>query len=156
MKYRSQWPTNILRSNFRSYWLIISKYDVYTSNSLQDIRQNHSTMKYRSQWCTFVLRSNNGLYWLIIPKHDVLPSNSFQDIRQNHWTMKYRSQWPKFILRSNIRSYWLLIPKNDVIYRTVFKIQGKITGPWNTGYSDLHLISISKSLMFIQQIVFKI
>ena len=89
MKYRSQWPTNILRSNFRSYCFIIPKY-VYTSKSLQDIRQNHWTMKYRAQWSTFILRSNNTLHWLVIPKYDVHISNSLQDIRQNNWTMKYR------------------------------------------------------------------
>ena len=48
--YRSQKPTFIFRSNIRSYWLIISKYDVHTSNSLQNIRQNHWTLKYRSWW----------------------------------------------------------------------------------------------------------
>ena len=50
MKYRSQWPTFILRSHVESYWLIIQKYDVHTSNSLQDIRQNHWTVKYGSCW----------------------------------------------------------------------------------------------------------
>ena len=94
MKYRSQWPAFILRSNIGSYWLIILKYDVHTSNSLQNIRQNHWTMKYRSQWPTFILRSHVGSYWLIIPKYDVRTSNSLQDIRQNHWTVKYGSCWP--------------------------------------------------------------
>ena len=46
MKYRSQWPTLILRSNVRSYWFILPKYDAHTSNSLQDLRQNHWTVKY--------------------------------------------------------------------------------------------------------------
>ena len=50
MEYRSQWPTLILRSNVESYWFILPKYDVHTSNSLQDIRQNHWTTKYRSCW----------------------------------------------------------------------------------------------------------
>ena len=50
MEYRSQWPTLILRSNVGSYWFILTKYDVHTSNSRQDIRQNHWTMKYRSCW----------------------------------------------------------------------------------------------------------
>ena len=50
MKYRSHRPTFILRSNGGSYWSIIPKHDVHTSNSLQDIRQNHLTMKYRSCW----------------------------------------------------------------------------------------------------------
>ena len=94
MKYRSQRPTFILRSNIGSYRLIIPKYDVHTSNSLLDIRQNQWPMKYRSQWPTFVLRSNVWLYWLIIPNYDVHTSNSLQDIRQCHWTVKYRSCWP--------------------------------------------------------------
>ena len=114
MKYRSQWHTNILRSDIGSYWLIIPKYDVQTLNSFQDIRQNHWNMKYRLQWPTFILRSNVVSCWLIIPKYDVHTSNSLQDIRQNHWTMKYRSQWPTFILRSKVVSYWLIIPKYDV------------------------------------------
>ena len=97
-----------------SYWRIIPKYDSHTSNSLQDIRQNHWTMKYRSMWLTFIQISNIWSYWLIIPKYDIHTSNSLQDIRQNHWTMKYRSQWPTFILRANVRSYWLIIPKYDV------------------------------------------
>ena len=48
----SQWSTCsfILRSNVRSYWTIIPDYHVHTSNSLQDIRQNHWTVKYRSCW----------------------------------------------------------------------------------------------------------
>ena len=91
MKYRSQWPTFVLKSNVLSYWLIILKYDVHTSNSLQDIRQIQWTMKYISQWPTNTLRSDVGSYWLIIPKYDVDISNSLQDIRQTHWTMKYRS-----------------------------------------------------------------
>ena len=85
MKYRSQWPTFILRSNGMSYRLIISKYDVHTSNSLQDIRQIQWTMKYRSQWPTNILRSDVRSYWFIIQKYDVQPLNSFHDIRQNHW-----------------------------------------------------------------------
>ena len=73
------------RSNVLSYWPIIPKYDVNTSNSLQDIMQNHWTMKYRSQWPTFILRSNIRSYWFIIPNNDVHTSNSLQDTRQNHW-----------------------------------------------------------------------
>ena len=108
----------------------------YKSNSLQDIRQNHWTMKYRSQWYTFIVRSNVDSYWLIIPKY-VHTSNSLQDIRQNHWTMKCKSQWPRFIFRSNIGSYWLIIP--ELKNQTVFKIKGKIIGPWTIRHTDLHL-----------------
>ena len=94
MKYRSRWPTFILRANVRSYWFIIPNNDVHTSNSLQDTRQNHWTIKYRSQWPTFIRRSNLWSYRFIIPKYDVHRSNSLQDIRQNHWTVKFRSCWP--------------------------------------------------------------
>ena len=95
MKYRSQLPTFIFRSNVVSYWLIIPNNDVHTSNSLQNIRQNHWTMKHGSQWSTlFWGQTNIRSYWLKIPKYDVHISNSIQDIRQNHWTVKYRSCWP--------------------------------------------------------------
>ena len=93
-KYRSQWPSFILRSNVGQYWLITPNNDFHTSNSLQVVRQNQWTMKYRSQWPTFILRSNVGSCWLIIPKYDVHTSTSLLDIRQNQWTMKYRSCWP--------------------------------------------------------------
>ena len=75
MKYRSHWPTFILRSCVGSYWFIIP-------NSLQAIRHNHWTMKYRSQWPTFILRSKVGSYWFIPLKYDVHPLNSVQDTRQ--------------------------------------------------------------------------
>ena len=90
-------PRNIGYSNlylFSSQTSIIRQYNGHTSNSLQDMRQNHWTMKYRSQWPAFIFRSNAGSYRLIIRKHDVHISNSVQDIRQNHWTVKYRSCWP--------------------------------------------------------------
>ena len=132
LKYRSQWPTFILRSNV-SCWLIITKYDVHTSNRLQDIRQNHWTMKYRSQWPTFILRSNVSC-WLIITKYDVHTSNRLQDIRQNHWTMKYRSQWPTFILRSNVMSYWHITPKYDV--HTSNSLQDTRQNHWTVKYGS--------------------
>ena len=91
MKYTSQRHTFIFRSNVWSYWPIISKDDVHTSKSLQDIIQNQWSMKYRLQWPTSILRSNVGSYWFIILNKDVHTSNSLQDIRQNHRTMKYRS-----------------------------------------------------------------
>ena len=125
MQYRSQWPTFILRSSIKSYWLIIPWYHVNTSNSLKDIRQNHWTMKYRSQWPTFILTSSIKSYWLIIPRYHINTSNSLQDIRQNHWTIKYRSQWPTLILRSSIKSYWLIIPRFHV--NTSNKLVGHLT-----------------------------
>ena len=79
MKYKSQWPTIILRSNLGSYWFLIPNNDVHASNSLQDTRQNHWTIKYRSQWPTFIFRSNIGSYWFII-NYDVHTWNSLQNI----------------------------------------------------------------------------
>ena len=113
MIYRSQLHRFILRSNVRSYWPIISKYDVHTSNSFQDITQNHWTMKYRSQWPTFIFRSNVWSYWLIIAYKDVHTSNSLQDIRQNN-ELEILVTITYFILRSDVGSYWLIIPKYDV------------------------------------------
>ena len=102
------------RAKAALHWLFITKYNVQTSNSPQDIRQNHWTMKYRRQWpinilrtwCQIILTHSPTVWWSTL--------KSFQDIRQNHWTRKYRSQWPTFIFRSNIGSYWLIIPKYDV------------------------------------------
>ena len=128
MKGRSQWPIFILRS----YWLIIPNNNVRTSNSLQDIKQNHWTMEYRSQWPTLILRSNVGSYWLTIPNNNVHTSNSLQDIRQNHWTMEYRSQWPTLILRSNIGSYWFILPKYDV--HTSNSLQDIRQNQWTVKY----------------------
>ena len=90
MKYKSQWPTFIFRSDVGRHWLIIPNNDFHISN----IRQNHWTMKYQSHWLTFILRLNTGSYWLIIPKYYVHTSNSLQAIRQNHRTVKYRWCWP--------------------------------------------------------------
>ena len=66
------------RAKAALHWLIITKYNVQKSNSLQDIRQNHWTMKYRSQWPINILRSDVGSYWLIVPKYDVQLLNSFR------------------------------------------------------------------------------
>ena len=132
MKYKSQWPTFILRSSIKSYWLITLKYYVYISNSLQGMRQNHSTMKYSSQSPTFILRWSIKSYWLIIPRYYVYISNSLQDIRQNHWTMKYRSQWPTFILRSSFKSYWLFSQMHHVY--TSNSLQGMRQNHWTMEY----------------------
>ena len=75
--YMSQWPTNILRRDVKSYWLIIPKYYVHPQNSFQDIRQDHWTMKYKLQWPTVILRSN------VMSKYDVHTSHSLQDNSDN-------------------------------------------------------------------------
>ena len=157
--------TFILRSSIKSYWLVSPKYHVYTSNSLQDIRQNHWPMKYRSQWPTFILRSSIQSYWLIIPRYHVYKSKSLQDIRQNHWTLKYRSKWPTFILKTSIKSYWLIIPRYHVYTSNSLQDIRQITEPWNISHSDRLLFwgqassntdSLFQGIMFIHQIAFKI
>ena len=128
MKYRSQWPTNILRSDVWSYWLIIPKYDVQSLNNFLECK---ITGPWNIDQCpTNILRS----YWLIIPKYGVHISNSLQDIRQNNWTMKYRSQWPTFILRLNVVSYWLMIPKYDV--HTSNRLQHIRQNHWTIKYGS--------------------
>ena len=165
MKNRSQWPIFILRSSIKSYWLISPSYHIYTSNSLQDIRQNHWTMKYKSQRPTIIFRCSIKSYWLISPRYHVSISNSLQNIRQNHWTMKYRSQWPIFILRSTSSHTDSLAHVIMFIHQIPFKIWGKITEPLNIGHSDLllfwgqassHTNSLFQGIMFIHQIAFKL
>ena len=98
MKYRSQRPTFILRSNVGSYGPFIPKYGVHTSNSLQDVRQNHWTIKYRSHDLYLFWGKTLG-HTDSYPNNNVHASNSLQDIRQNHWTVEYRSQWPTLFFR---------------------------------------------------------
>ena len=147
MKYRSQWSTFILRSSIKSYWLISHSYHVYTSNSLQDIRQNHWTMKYRSQRPTFIFRCSIKSYWLISPRYLVSTSNSLQNIRQIHWTMKYRSQWPIFL--SQTSTYWLISHIIMFTHQIAFKIWGKITEPWNIGHKDPLLFEVKHQVILI-------
>ena len=64
-----------MRSNVGSHGLINPKGDDHTSNSLQDIRQNHWTMKHGSRRPIFIFRSNIGSHGLIIPKFDVHASD---------------------------------------------------------------------------------
>ena len=52
---------------------------------------------------------------------------------KNHWTMKYRSLWPTSIIRPIIVSHWLIIQMYDMQQSNIdFKIQDKLTWPWNT------------------------
>ena len=143
MKYMSHRPTFILKSNVGSHWLIIPQYDV---------TQNPWTMKYRSQRPIFILRSNVITYWLNIQNYDVHTSNNLHDIRHNHRTVKYRSCWPS--LHDLLSAGWFNSKKTRkktsghtdswsqimmFIHQIVFKVLGKITGPWNIGHNDLHL-----------------
>ena len=84
----------------------VHKYDVYISNTLQDLKQHYWIVKYRSSMTYVILRSNFESYWLIIRKYGICTWNTLQDlrlyyltmkilqdIRQNHWTGKNRSCW---------------------------------------------------------------
>ena len=67
---------------------------------------------------------------------------SFYKIRseiqgKNHWTMKYRSQWTPNSMRSLTVSNWTSIQNMMPSNLILSQIQGKITGPWNIGHSDL-------------------
>ena len=70
---------HLLRSKIASHWFVNPKYDVLSSNSLEDTRPNHLTMKYRSLWPTFIL-DQGWSHWLIIQMYNIHPSNSLQDI----------------------------------------------------------------------------
>ena len=63
MKYRSQWPTNRMRSLTGSDWTsILSMMPSYLIGS--EIQgKNHWTMKYRSQWHTKSMRSLTVWNW---------------------------------------------------------------------------------------------
>ena len=136
MKYRSQWPTFILMSNTGSYRLIIPKYDVHTSNSLQYIRQNHWTMKYRSQLLTINLGSNVGSYWLIIPKYDFhisnCPSSRYKGKSQDHeiWVILTITSWPTIhgmkadpprTYSPNMNAFWQVVVKIWTFEKLAYK-----------------------------------
>ena len=72
-----------LRSNFRSYWLIIREYGVYTWNTLQ--RQNHWTVK--TLWD---IRQN---YWTLKCHADP----SLQDLQVN--VTRLTNVWPSICLK---------------------------------------------------------
>ena len=83
MKYRSLWPTLVLRSNVASHWLIIKTFDINPVNSLKDIRQNWSTVK-RSCWPSLRDTQVN-----VIRSNDVWPSISINCLHnrkaENHF-----------------------------------------------------------------------
>ena len=160
MKYKSQLPTFIWRSNFGSYLCIIPNNNVYTSNSPQNI-----TVKYRSQWSIFILRSNVRSYWTIIRNCHVHTSNSLQD--------RGEITEPWNIGHSDLLLFWSQTSGHTerlsqtvmFIHQIIFKISSKITEPWNIGHNNLLLFwgqtsgqtePLSQTVMFIHQIVFKI
>ena len=52
--------------------------------------------------------------------------------------MKYRSLTHIYFMRSIFVSQWPIIPSMTFIYQIVPMTLGKITPPWNIGYTDLH------------------
>ena len=106
------------------------------------------------------IRSTAVSHWLIT-KYDTYTPNSLQDIRKSQWTMKYRSQWPTNFL-AKMLDHYTVSPSQSMmfIHQIVFKIQCKITRPWNIGHSDIQLFwgqtlehtdSYSQSMMFMHQ-----
>ena len=108
MKYRSLWPTFNLKSNVGSLWLIIQKFDVHPSNSLQERRQNQWTVRYRSHWPSHHDTRGVGAYMWTIPdlqggslKWALFFENislfTFYTFLKNHPEMKGKSPWCPFI-----------------------------------------------------------
>ena len=131
MKYRSLWPKLNFRSKVVLHWLIFQKYDICSSNTIKDIRQNHWTMKYRSQWPTCISRSNVMSYRLIIRKYAVHTANSLQGKFSGTWNI---GQWSTNILRSHVGSYWLIIPKYEV--QLLYNFQGIRQNHWTMSRSQ--------------------
>ena len=77
-------------------------------------------------------------------------------MKQNHWTMKYRPEWHIYC-EVNLVWYSLIISNYDVQLSNSLQIWSKVTGAWNIGHYDLHLL-YSQNLCYwiIKQIVFKI
>ena len=126
MKYRSQWPTLILRSNAGSYWFILPKYDVYTSNSLQDIRQNHWTVKYRSCWPSL---------------HDHLwPAVCISCFHNRKSRLKLGSKYDLtwYPLQTEIKTDLLKYTISTIIYQVQLSENGKVKNP----------VSLSKKFFF--------
>ena len=111
-------------SRFRTL-LISPRYHVSTSNSLQNIRQNHWTMKYRWQWPIFILRSNVKSYWLISPCYHVYTSNSLQNMRQNHWPWNIGHSDPLLFWGQASSHAGSLVQGIMFIHQKAFKIWGK-------------------------------
>ena len=63
----------------------------------------------------------------------------YRDTRQNHWTMKYRSQWP-----TKNEVIWCKTEQEPKVWclsiRQSQRYKAKITGQWNIGHSDLHVV----------------
>ena len=115
------------------------KYDAYILDNPQNIRQNHWTMKCRSQWPTNSMKSvsvrqNKN------PKYDAFLFDRVGNTRQKHWTMKYRSQWPIRNVRVTCSVNCTYTQSMMLIYYMEPETQGKITGPWNMGHSDLQIV----------------
>ena len=136
MEYGSLWPSFILSSNTGHIHSLPQAFMFVSQTVLKVQGKNLWTMKYRSLWHMFIMRLLVGLYWLIIPSYHFYTSN----IVCKTWAVKYRSQWPTlchsdplyFAIKHQIIP---IIPCYHIhVYQIIFKIQGKILGPWNIGY----------------------
>ena len=154
MKYTSLWPTFILKSNFRWYWLIIRKNGVCTWNCFQYIRQNYwlqntghcdlhlfygQTLGHMAHNLKVLFRTaglwNIGHHDLIyfevkLPVFFFIINGKYgvYDKRQNHCIMKYRSLWSTFILPSILGSYWHIIHKYNVYTSSILQDIKQIIG----------------------------
>ena len=109
MKYRSQWPTFILRSSIKSYWFIILHVRYYVIHQIVFKIWGNINEPWN------VDHSDQLLFWGQAWSHTKTLSQAIMFIQgKNQWTMKYRSQWLTLIKRSTIRPYWHIIPSYHV------------------------------------------
>ena len=123
------------KTTLASNCLIIKKFDVHPSYSLQDIRQYQWTMKYRSLWPAFIFRSKVVSHWLIIQIHQIVFEISGKipglwNVGHSHLHLF----WGQQLYHTNSLSKSLMF-----INQKVFMMSGKINGPWNVRHCQLHL-----------------
>ena len=114
-------------------------------------------------WPIFIIRSNIASHWRIIPKYGIHPWNNPQDMEQHHWAMKLQVIMTYMYYGGQRSHHTDSLSGNQQSNR--LQDISKITEVKNVGHVDLHMFwaqrfshndSLSKSIIFIHQIVFKI
>ena len=127
-----------MRSIFVSHWSISPNMMFIHQISFKILCKITDT-KYRSLTYVNFMRST-FLSLIHYIKYDLHPSNSLKDTRLNHWTMKYRSLTYIYFMWSIFVSHWFITLSVTFIHQIVFKIQSKITGPWNIGHWPIYIL----------------
>ena len=148
-----------------SYQNQYPKNEACSSNSIENIRQNHCTKKYRSLTYIYICRSNLTSQWINSFSQTFLHQNTFK-ICQNHWTTKYRSLTHIHFMWLTFCITWIQYSNYDSCLSN--SLQDIRQNHWTIKYMSLAYILYSFSSMFvshwinissttlIHQIVFKI